>query len=76
MRCFQRFSEDVCNLVFGRQILQADNTILDELWNEVHVNLNVFFPFMLQWVAINVYGTLIITPNNSRMIVLNAKLCH
>jgi hypothetical protein len=48
---------------------------LDDLANEVHVDRNVFGSLMFHWVARNMYGTLIITPNSVGMILLNAKLC-
>jgi hypothetical protein len=70
------FNEGVNNLCFKRQILQDENTIVDELSNKVHVDLNVFGPLMFHWVARNVYDTLIITPKSGGMIMMNAKLCR
>ena len=42
LRGCKRFSEDVCNLLSSRNVLQAQGTILNEMPDEVHVNLNVW----------------------------------
>jgi hypothetical protein len=65
----QSFIEDVNNLLFNRQVLQAKNTDMDELLNEVHVNLNVLCPLILNWVVGDVNDTLIITQKSSGMIL-------
>ena len=65
MRRCQRFSEDVCNLLLYRNVLQDERTILNQLPDEVHVDFNVLCLLMLHWVARNVNGTLIVTPKNS-----------
>jgi hypothetical protein len=54
MRGCQRFSEDVNNLLFSGKVLQVNNMILDELLNEVHVNINLLGPLMLNKVASDV----------------------
>ena len=72
----QILSEYVSNLLFSRKVLQAKNTIMDQLSNEVQVNLNVLCIFMLNWVVKDVYVTLIITPKSSGMILWNVELCQ
>lgn len=44
---YQRFSEDVCNLLLFKYVVQGEKTILNQLLNEVHVNLNILSRLML-----------------------------
>jgi len=63
-------------LLLSRQVLQAENTILDELLDEVHVDLDVLSMLMLDGVVRNVNGTLIITPKSSGLIKRKSKFSH
>jgi hypothetical protein len=47
---------------------------MNELSNEVHVYLDVFSTLMLNWIFGELYGTLIVTPKASWMLVLESKL--
>ena len=68
------FCEDIYDFLFSGKVFQIDNSILDELANEMHVDLNMFGPLMIHRISGNVDGTLIITPKNSRMILRNVEL--
>ena len=74
-RC-KRFGEDVCNLCISKNVLQRDNTILNQLTDEVHMQLNMFGALILHQVARNMNGTLIIAPQNSGTIKRKTKLSH
>jgi len=67
------FIEDVYNFLFNRKIFQDENTILDELSNEMHVNIYCVFSFNAP-IMRNMCGTMVITPKSSRMILFNGKL--
>jgi hypothetical protein len=47
---------------------------MNELYDEVHVELDVFSTLMLNWVFGTLDGTLIVTPKVGRMLVLESKL--
>jgi hypothetical protein len=47
---------------------------MNELFDEVHVYLDVFSTLMLNWVFGELDGILIVTPKSSRMLVLESKL--
>ena len=72
-RC-KGFREDVGNLLLSRKIIQAENPILNMLSNEVHVNLNMLGSLMLNRIARNMNGTLVITEEYKRSILGKTKL--
>ena len=72
----KRFGKDVNNLCVSRNVLQRGKTILNQLTNKVHMQLNMFGVSMLHWVVRNVNGTLIITPQNNETMRRKAKLSH
>jgi hypothetical protein len=47
---------------------------MNELFDEVHVYLDVFSMGMLNWEFGEIYGTLIATPKAGRMLLLESKL--
>jgi hypothetical protein len=47
---------------------------MNEIYDEVHVYLDVFSTLMLNWVFGKLDGTLIVTPKAGRMLVLESKL--
>ena len=47
---------------------------MNELSDEVHVYLDVFAMLMLNWVFRELDGTLIVTPKDGRMLLLESKL--
>ena len=72
----KRFSEDVSNLLSGRNVLQSQKAIMNKMPDEVHVKLNVLGSLMLNWVVINVSSTLIVTPKKGGTIRRKSKLFH
>ena len=57
----KRFGEQVSLLIIGVNTLKSENTIFDELPNEVMSNLYVFGLRMLNWIFRDVNGTGIVT---------------
>lgn len=53
--------EQIRQLVCCIKILGLDMTCLDFITNEVAINLNMFGPFMKNWIGSNAQGSLIIT---------------
>ena len=47
---------------------------MNELLNEIHVNLNMLGPLMLDWIPTNVNSALIVTKDDSRFPDMNTKL--
>jgi hypothetical protein len=47
---------------------------MNELSDEVHVYLDVFVALMLNWIIGELDGTLIITSEGGRMLLLESKL--
>jgi hypothetical protein len=47
---------------------------MNELYDEVHVYLNVLVALMLNWVFGEIDGTLIVAPKAGRMLFLESKL--
>jgi hypothetical protein len=47
---------------------------MNEIYDEVHVELDVFVALMLNWVFSYLDGTLIVAPKVSRMLLLESKL--
>jgi hypothetical protein len=66
--------EYVCNLFDGWTILQIDDTILYRLFDVMHMDLDVFGPLSLHWVAAKLESTPNVTPNDSQTKKLDAKL--
>jgi hypothetical protein len=51
-----------------------NNTILNELPNELHVYVNVFVALMLNLIFSKLDGSFIVTPKDGWMILLESKL--
>jgi hypothetical protein len=66
--------EDVCSLLVDGQVLQIDDPVMYQLSDVVHMDLDVFGPLSLHWVSAKLESTLIVTPNDSWMMKLDAKL--
>jgi hypothetical protein len=66
--------EDVCSLFIGWTVLQIDDPIMYQLSDVVHMDLDVFGPLLLHWISTKLESTLIVTPNDSWMMKLDAKL--
>jgi hypothetical protein len=47
---------------------------MNELSDEVHVKLDVFFELMLNWIFGELDGTLIFSPEGGWMLLLESKL--
>jgi hypothetical protein len=47
---------------------------MNELYDEVHVYLNVFFVLMLIWMFGEINGTLMFIPKGGWMLLLESKL--
>jgi hypothetical protein len=47
---------------------------MNEIFDEVHVYLDVFSTLMLNWVFGELDGTLIVTPKAGQMLVMESKL--
>jgi hypothetical protein len=47
---------------------------MNELFDEIHVYLDVFFALMLNWVFGEIDGTLIVAPKVVQMMLLESKL--
>jgi hypothetical protein len=58
----------------GWTILQIDDPIMYQLSDVMHMDLDVFGPLSLHWVSTKLESTLIVTPNDSRMMELDANL--
>lgn len=74
MRRCKGFCEDVDNMLLSQKIIQVENSILNMLSNEVHVNLNILSLFMLNRIVRNMNDTLVIIPKYSRSILGETKL--
>ena len=61
-------------MIFYRAKENFNKLIMNELSDEVHVYLDVFFTLMLNWVFGDIDGNLIVTPKAGRMLVLESKL--
>jgi hypothetical protein len=61
-------------LIFCREKENFNNLIMNELYDEVHVYLNVFCMLMLNWVFGELDDTLIVAPEGGRMLLLESKL--
>jgi hypothetical protein len=46
---------------------------MNEIFDEVHVYLDVFVVLMLNWTFGEIVGTLIVTPEGGRMLLLESK---
>jgi hypothetical protein len=60
--------------MFCREKYHFNNLIMNELSDEVHVYLDVFSMLMLNWVFGELDGTLIVTPKDGQMLLLESKL--
>jgi hypothetical protein len=47
---------------------------MNEIFDEVHVYLDVIFVLMLNWVFGELDGTLIVAPKAGRMLLLKSKI--
>jgi hypothetical protein len=63
--------EDVCSLFDGWTVLQIDDPIMYQLSDVVHMDLDVFGPLSLHWISTKLESTLIVTPNEIRMLEID-----
>jgi hypothetical protein len=61
-------------LIVYREKEHFNNSIMNELSDEVHVYLDVFVALMLNWIFGKFYGTLIVAPEGGWMLLLESKL--
>jgi hypothetical protein len=47
---------------------------MDELLDEVHLYFNVFVVSMLNWIIVKLNGTMIVTLEGGRMLLLESKI--
>jgi hypothetical protein len=66
--------EYVCNLFEIWTLLQIDDPVMDQLYDVMNMDLDVFGLLSLHWVSTKLESTLIVTPNDIRMMKLDAKL--
>jgi hypothetical protein len=66
--------EYVCSLFDRWIVLQIDDPVMYQLFDVMHMDLNVFGPLSLHWVFAKLESTLILTPNDSRMMKLDVEL--
>jgi hypothetical protein len=52
--------EDVCGLFDGWTVLKIDDHVMYELYDVMHMDLDVFGPMSLHWVSAKLKSTLII----------------
>jgi hypothetical protein len=61
-------------LIFYREKENFNNLIMNEIFDDVHVLLDVFVALILNWIFGEIDGTLIFTPKGGQMLLLEAKL--
>jgi hypothetical protein len=61
-------------LIFCREKENFNNSIMNELSDEVHVYLDMFVVLMLNWIFGELDGTLIVAPEGGWMLLLESKL--
>lgn len=44
------FCEDIYDFLFSGKVMQVENSMLDELANEVQEDLNMFHPLMVHYI--------------------------
>jgi len=66
--------EYVCNLFEIWTLLQIDDPVMDQLYDVMNMDLDVFGPMSMHWVSSKIESTLIVTPNYRRMTKKDAKL--
>ena len=67
-------SEDICNLLICRAVLQNYGPVMHQLPDVVHVNLYVFGPLPGKWIYGGINSTLIVTKYDSEKITTKTKL--
>jgi len=72
--CRQWFSEDIDNLVFCLHMSCPDFSIVNFFTNSMTIQLNVFGPFMINWVGCNVECYLVVIKQGGRLIVLHLEI--
>jgi hypothetical protein len=66
--------ENVYRLFDGWKVLQIDDHVMYQLYDVMHMDLDVFCLLSLHWVSAKIESTLIVTPNDSQTEELDAEL--
>jgi hypothetical protein len=56
------------------KVLQMNDIVMYQLSDVIHMDFVVFGPMSLHWVSAKIESTLILTPNDSWMMKLDAKI--
>ena len=68
------FGEDISNLLSSRYVLNLEITLQDFITNKMQVDFNMFGASMEDWISSQSSCTYVITPNQRRSEMSDAKL--
>jgi hypothetical protein len=70
----ESLGEDVDSLLSGREVLQIDDPVMNQLPDKMHMDLDMFCLLSLYWISTEFECTLVVTPDHSQMVELNVEL--
>jgi hypothetical protein len=70
----ESLGEDVDSLFRCRTVLQINDLVMNQLFDVMHMDLDVFFPLSLYRISAKFERALVVTPDDSRAMELDTKL--